>query len=36
MAMKLTKEQLNTLDKDFLIQMFLNQQEQLESIDQKL
>ena len=36
MAMKFTKEQLNTLDKDFLIQLFLNQQEQLEAIDQKL
>ena len=35
-AMKFTKEQLNTLDKDFLIQLFLNQQEQLEAIDQKL
>lgn len=36
MAMKFTKEQLNTLDKDFLIQLFLNQQEQLEAIVQKL
>lgn len=36
MAMKFTREQLNTLDKDFLIQLFLNQQEQLEAIDQKL
>lgn len=36
MAMKFTKEQLKTLDKDFLIQLFLNQQEQLEAINQKL
>lgn len=36
MAMKFTKEQLNTLDKTFLIQMILNQQEQLEAIDNKL
>ena len=30
MAVKYTKEQLNTIDKSLLVQMFLNQQEQLE------
>ena len=30
MAEKYTKEQLNSLDKSFIIQMFLNQQDQLE------
>ena len=36
MAVRYTKEQLNALDKELLIQMFLNQQEQLLSIDRKL
>lgn len=36
MAVKFTEDQLNTLDKTFLIQMILNQQEQLEAIDNKL
>ena len=31
MAVRYTEEQLNTVDKSLLIQMFLNQQEQLES-----
>ena len=30
MAIKYTEEQLNSVDKSMLIQMFLNQQEQLE------
>lgn len=30
MAIKYTEEQLNTIDKSLLVQMFLNQQEQLE------
>ncbi len=36
MAMKFTEEQLNNVDKSFLIQMFLNQQEQLEKQTQEL
>ena len=32
MAIKYTEEQLNSVDKSMLIQMFLNQQEQLESL----
>ena len=36
MAEKFTEEQLNTLDKSFLIQMFLNQQEQLEKQSQEI
>ena len=30
MAIKYTEEQLNTIDKSLLVQMFLNEQEQLE------
>ena len=36
MSVKFTEEQLNNLDKAMLIQLFLNQQEQLESIDNKM
>ena len=36
MAEKYTKEQLNTLDKSFLVQLFLNQQEQLEKMSKDL
>lgn len=32
MAVRYTEEQLNTIDKSLLIQMFLNQQEQLETL----
>ena len=32
MAVRYTEEQLNTVDKALLIQMFLNQQEQLETL----
>ena len=32
MAKKYTEDQLNTLDKSFLVQMYLNLQEQLESL----
>ena len=32
MAIKYTEEQLNTIDKSLLVQMFLNQQEQLEAL----
>ena len=32
MAIKYTEEQLNSIDKSLLVQMFLNQQEQLESL----
>lgn len=32
MAIKYTEDQLNTLDKSFLVQMYLNLQEQLESL----
>ena len=32
MAIKYTEEQLNSVDKSMLIQMFLNQQEQLEKV----
>ena len=32
MAIKYTEEQLNSVDKSLLVQMFLNQQEQLESL----
>ena len=32
MAIKYTEEQLNTIDKSLLVQMFLNQQEQLETL----
>lgn len=32
MAVRYTEEQLNTVDKSLLIQMFLNQQEQLEPL----
>lgn len=32
MAVRYTEEQLNTVDKSLLIQMFLNQQEQLETL----
>ena len=34
MALKYTGEQLNSLDKETLIKLFLSQQEQLENIDQ--
>lgn len=36
MAFPYTEEQLNTLDKQVLIQLILSQQEQLDSMDQKL
>ena len=36
MSVKFTEEQLNNFDKAMLIQLFLNQQEQLESIDSKM
>ena len=36
MAMKFTEEQLNSVDKSMLIQMFLNQQEQLEKVSANL
>lgn len=36
MAFPYTEEQLNTLDKQALIQLILSQQEQLDSMDQKL
>ena len=36
MSVKFTEEQLNNFDKAMLIQLFLNQQEQLESIDNKM
>lgn len=36
MAVQYTKEQLNALDKDAIIQLFLLQQNQLEEIDRKL
>ena len=36
MEIKYTEEQLNSVDHSLLVQMFLNQQEQLASIDQKL
>lgn len=32
MAIKYTEEQLNTIDMSLLVQMFLNQQEQLETL----
>lgn len=32
MAVRYTEAQLNTIDKSLLIQMFLNQQEQLETL----
>ena len=32
MAIRYTEEQLNTIDKSLLVQMFLNQQEQLETL----
>ena len=32
MAVRYTEEQLNTVDKSFLIQMFLNQRELLETL----
>ena len=32
MAVRYTEEQLNTVDKSLLIQMFLNQQEQLQTL----
>ena len=32
MAIKYTEEQLNTIDKPLLLQLFLNQQEQLEHL----
>ncbi len=35
MAEKFTKEQLNSLDKSFLVQLFLKQQEQLEQMGNK-
>ena len=36
MAAQYTKEQLDTLDKEVIIQLFLLQQNQLEEIDRKL
>lgn len=36
MALKYTEEKLNSLDKETVIQLFLSQQEQLESIDHTL
>lgn len=36
MAHKYTEEQLNSVDKSFLVQMFLNQQEQLEQVTKEL
>lgn len=33
MAVKYTKEQLNKLDKDFIIELFLGLQEQLEELN---
>ena len=36
MAMKFTEEQLNSFDKSMLIQLFLNQQEQLEKVSANL
>ena len=36
MAVRYTEEQLNTVDKSLLIQMFLNQQEQLEKVSADL
>ena len=36
MAIKYTEEQLNSVDKSMLIQMFLNQQEQLEKVSADL
>ena len=32
MAVRYTEEQLNTVDKSLLIQMFLNQQEQIQTL----
>ena len=36
MASKYTEEQLNSLDRETLIRLFLSQQEQLENIDHTL
>ena len=36
MAIKYTEEQLNSVDKSMLIQMFLNRQEQLEKVSADL
>ena len=36
MVFKYTEEKLNNLDKETIIQLFLSQQEQLESIDHTL
>lgn len=36
MAVKYTEEQLNSVDKSFLIQLLLQQQEQLEAITKEL
>ena len=36
MAIKYTEEQLNSVNKSMLIQMFLNQQEQLEKVSADL
>ena len=36
MAMKFTEEQLNTLDKSLLVQMFITQQEQIESLTKEV
>ncbi len=36
MAAKYTEEQLNTVDKAFLVQMFLNQQEQVEALTKEV
>ena len=36
MAVKYTEEQLNTIDKSFLIRLLLQQQEQLEALTKEL
>lgn len=36
MAMKFTEEQLNTLDKSLLVQMFMNQQDQIENLTKEV
>ena len=36
MALKYTEEQLNTVDKSFLIQLLLQQQEQLDALTKEL
>ena len=36
MAIKYTEEQLNTIDKSLLIQMFLGMQEELSSVNEEM